>query len=101
MFRNYLQVAFRNLIKNPVPAIINIAGLVIGMTAFVLLIQYIRFELSYDNFHEKSDRIFRVQQDRYMVVLFNTGMPAGFNYNYDCKFSDHKNCKYKSGCFTT
>jgi putative ABC transport system permease protein len=77
MFRNYLQVAFRNLIKNPIPAIINILGLVIGMTAFVLLMQYIRFELSYDNFHEKSDRIFRIQQDRYNKGQLTTQWAAG------------------------
>jgi putative ABC transport system permease protein len=77
MLRNYLQVAFRNIFKNPVPAIINILGLVIGMAAFILIIQYIRFELSYDNFHEEWNRIFRIQQDRYNKGLITTQWAAG------------------------
>jgi putative ABC transport system permease protein len=47
------------------------------MTAFILIIQYIRFELSYDNFHEKGDRIYRIQQDRYNKGKLTTQWAAG------------------------
>jgi hypothetical protein len=64
MFRNYLLVAFRNLFRNRISSLVNIIGLAIGMAAFVLIIQYVRFELSYDKFHENEENIYRIQQDR-------------------------------------
>ena len=77
MLRNYLQVAIRSFLRNPISSAVNISGLVIGMTAFILIIQYIRFELSYDNFHKKGDRIFRIQQDRYNKGVITTQWAAG------------------------
>ena len=77
MFRNYLLVALRNLFINRISSLVNIIGLAIGMAPFVLIIQYARFELSYDNFHEKQDVIFRVQQDRYNQGEITTRWAAG------------------------
>ena len=77
MLRNYLLIAFRNLIKNRISSLVNILGLAIGMAAFVLIIQYVRFELSYDNFHENQDVIYRVQQDRYNKGELTTQWAAG------------------------
>ena len=77
MIKNNLLVAFRNLKKNLLPFIINILGLAIGMTAFILIIQYVRFELSYDDLHQKGDRIFRIQQDRYNKGELTTQWAAG------------------------
>ena len=77
MFRNYLLITFRNLIKNRISSIVNILGLAIGMAAFVLIIQYVRFELSYDDFHEKENVIYRVQQDRYNKGELTTQWAAG------------------------
>jgi putative ABC transport system permease protein len=77
MIINNLHVALRNLKKNLLPFIINILGLAIGMTAFILIIQYVRFELSYDDFHQKGDRIFRIQQDRYNKGKLTTQWAAG------------------------
>jgi putative ABC transport system permease protein len=65
MIKNYLLVAFRNLTKNKGFSFINIFGLAIGMAACLLILQYVTFELSFDNFHAKKDRVFRVTQDRY------------------------------------
>lgn len=64
MLKNYLKIAYRNLVKNKVFSLINILGLAIGMAACLLILQYVRFELSYDDFHEKADRIYRLQLDR-------------------------------------
>jgi len=64
MIKNYLLIAFRNLSKNKVFSFINIAGLAIGMAAGLLIIQYVAFELSYDTFQTKKDRVFRLSQDR-------------------------------------
>lgn len=77
MFRSYFLVAFRNLFRNRISSIVNILGLAIGMAAFVLIIQYVRFELSYDNFHEKEEVIFRIQQDRYNKGELTTQWAAG------------------------
>ena len=77
MFKNYILVAFRNLFRNRISSIVNILGLAFGMAAFVLIIQYVRFELSYDNFHENQASIFRVQQDRYNKGELTTQWAAG------------------------
>ena len=65
MIKNYLLIAFRNLKKNKAFSFINITGLAIGMAAGLLIIQYVSFELSFDTFHTKRDRVYRVTQDRY------------------------------------
>jgi putative ABC transport system permease protein len=63
MLRNYLKVAFRNLWKHKVFSFINVMGLTVGMTACFLIFLYVSFELSYDNFNTKSDRIYRLVTD--------------------------------------
>ncbi len=60
MFKNYLKIAFRNLIKNKVYSSINILGLAAGIACFILIGLYISFEFSFDNYHENSDSIYRV-----------------------------------------
>lgn len=77
MFRNYLLVALRNLLRNRISSLVNILGLAIGMAAFILIMQYVRFELSYDNFHENENQIFRIQQDRYDKGKLSTQWAAG------------------------
>ena len=60
MLRNYLKVAFRNLWKNKGFSGINIAGLAIGMASAILILLWMQNEVSYDDFHEKRDRIYEV-----------------------------------------
>ncbi len=57
MLKNYLKIAWRNLVQNKSHAIINILGLSIGMACCILIALYVNQELSYDRFHENSDRI--------------------------------------------
>jgi len=64
MFRNYLKIAWRNLVKNKMYSLINLTGLTVGMTCFILIALYIQFELSFDAHHEKADRIYRVAQQQ-------------------------------------
>jgi len=64
MFQNYLKTAFRNLKKTNLFSLINIFGLAIGMAAFLFILYYVNFEKSYDNFHENSDRIYRLRYER-------------------------------------
>ncbi len=63
MLRNNFKIAFRNLMKYKTFSFINISGLVLGITCCLLIMLYIQFELSFDSFHEKSDRIYRVYED--------------------------------------
>ncbi|MGC4035870.1 MAG: ABC transporter permease [Chitinophagaceae bacterium] len=63
MIKNYFKLAFRNLWKHRTFSFINIMGLTIGMTACFLIFLYISFELSYDSFNTKADRIYRVVSD--------------------------------------
>ncbi|MHA4807065.1 ABC transporter permease [Flavitalea flava] len=64
MFKNYLKVAIRNLLKRKVYTLINILGLATGMAVCMLIILFIGHELSYDHFQGNGDRIYRVVLDR-------------------------------------
>ncbi len=60
MIKNYFKIALRNLWKNKISSVINIAGLTTGLTCCLLMTLYLQHELSYDKFQEKGDRIVRV-----------------------------------------
>jgi len=77
MFKNYLLVAFRNLTKNKGFSFINIFGLAIGMAACLLILQYVNYELSFDNFQVKKDRVYRINQDRYNNGKLSTSWASG------------------------
>ncbi len=82
MFRNYMKIAFRNILKFKSYSLINIAGLALGMACFILIILYVQYEMSYDSYHNNSDRIFRlVREVEYMggsgkYYRANTGAPV-------------------------
>lgn len=60
MIKNYLKIAIRNLGKNKGSSFINIAGLSIGLACAMLIVLYVKDEVSYDRFHKNGDRIFRM-----------------------------------------
>ncbi|HKI44024.1 MAG TPA: ABC transporter permease, partial [Balneolales bacterium] len=61
MFRNYLKIAIRNLWRNKTITAIKLAGLIAGFTGVILIIAYVRFELSFDRFNTKASRIYRIE----------------------------------------
>jgi putative ABC transport system permease protein len=65
MIKNYFKTAWRNLAKYKIFSALNIAGLAIGMAACLLILQYVSFKLSYDQFHPNVKDIYRVANDRY------------------------------------
>src|SRR4051794_20764613 len=64
MFRNYFKVAVRNLLKRKIYTLINILGLATGLAVCLLIVLFIQNELSYDNFQQRGDLIYRVALDR-------------------------------------
>ncbi len=60
MLRNYIRTAFRNLWKYKFYSFINILGLAIGLACFLFILIYVKDELSYDRYHEKADRVYRL-----------------------------------------
>lgn len=60
MIRNFLKIGIRNLLKQRFYSIINITGLSVGIACCILIVMLVNFELSYDEYHEKSDRIYQV-----------------------------------------
>jgi putative ABC transport system permease protein len=63
MIKNYFKVSIRNLLRHKGYAFINILGLAVGIAASVLIFLYITNEMSYDKFHEKADRTYRIKAD--------------------------------------
>ncbi len=62
MLKNYLKIVLRNIGKQKSYAFINLAGLATGMACCMLILIYVYDELSYDKYHKKADRIFRITQ---------------------------------------
>lgn len=77
IFQNYLIIAYRNLRKRLGYSVINIFGLAVGMAVCLLILQYVSFELSYDNFFPNKENVFRIRQDRYDKGELSTQWVSG------------------------
>src|SRR6188474_2731832 len=85
MFKNYFKTAFRNLSRNRNYTIINIAGLAVGIAVCMMIFIIIQFQTSFDDFHAKKDRIYRVLTEYHHADAVNIAygkdvpfpMPAG------------------------
>jgi putative ABC transport system permease protein len=87
MLKNYLKIAFRNLLKFKTYSLINITGLAVGVAACILILLYVKDELSFDKYNLKADRIYRVYtagkltgRDLDMIV---TPAPLGQTFVHD------------------
>jgi len=79
MFKNYFKTSLRYIRSYKGYSLINILGLVVGLTCFILIMLYVQFELSFDNFHKNKDRIYRVihrSNDYYMGSNYFAVSPA-------------------------
>lgn len=83
MLFNYLKIAYRNLIKNPLFSFINIFGLALGMALFLLILQYVKFEFSYDTYHKNHEDIVRLSYSKikdgeraFNSILTYSGVPS-------------------------
>src|SRR3954470_19586781 len=79
MFKNYFKTAFRSLSRNMNYTIINIAGLAVGIAVCVMIFIIIQFQTSFDNFHSKKDRIYRVLTEYHHAdaanIFYGKGVP--------------------------
>ena len=90
MLRNYIKTAFRNLGRRKNYTIINIAGLAAGIAICLVLFIVIRYEVSFDDYHEKKDRIYRVLTEYHHAdapdIFYGRGipypMPEGLKANF-------------------
>lgn len=73
MIRNYLKTACRNLLRHKTFSVINILGLAAGLTCCLLIFIFVADEYSYDHFHQKKDRIYRVE---YLIQDFDLARVA-------------------------
>jgi len=63
MLKNYLITTFKYLQKHKTFFVINVVGLTLGLTVSFLALLYVKFEMSYDSYHQNADHIFRVVTD--------------------------------------
>src|SRR5437762_2687587 len=77
MIKNYFKIAWRNMKRHKAYSGINILEIAIGIAACLLILQYVSYELSYENFQVNKDRIYRVRQDRFDKGKISTQWAAG------------------------
>src|ERR1700760_4185318 len=79
MFKTYIKLAYRNLIKEKAYSIINVLGLTIGLASSILILLWVQNELSYDRFHKNAGQIYRIASDfgDSKTAANSAGMPAG------------------------
>ncbi len=78
MFKNYLKIAFRNIVRHKAFAAINIIGLSIGMACSIFILLWVQNELSYDRFHKNANEIYRITANAgdFQAAVNCAGMPA-------------------------
>jgi putative ABC transport system permease protein len=77
MLRNYFKVAIRSLLKNKLTSAVNLLGLALGLTCVILTFAFVRYEMSFDRFHDESDRIYRIASQYKDLQISNTPPPLG------------------------
>ncbi|MBO3698536.1 ABC transporter permease [Roseivirga sp. E12] len=83
MVKNYLKMAWRNLLKHKGHTAINVFGLAVGMACFLLILFYVKDESSFDKFHKDYDRVYRITEvnysdggDNYLANAYSAIGPA-------------------------
>ncbi|NCC73848.1 MAG: ABC transporter permease [Sphingobacteriia bacterium] len=108
MLINYLKSALRNTAKNKFHSLLNLLGLAIGLAAFIFIILWVQNEVSYDKYHEKAGRIYRIESDftisgkhdQFAIVPIPMGPALKLEFpevETFCRFSDLGNTLIKYG----
>ena len=77
MFRNYIKLAVRNLSHQKVFSIINITGLAVGLASSLTILLWVQDEMSYDKFHSKADRTYRITAAASGLKIVLVPVPVG------------------------
>ncbi|WP_138477514.1 ABC transporter permease [Dyadobacter bucti] len=91
MIRNYFKIAFRNLRQNKAYAIINVSGLMLGITCAMLIFMLVKYHLGFDRFHSKSDHIYRIVTEMHRDDIAYVGSvpsPLGKVFRNDYTFAE-------------
>src|SRR6478609_11081924 len=88
MLINYLLVAIRNIRRNITYSFINVFGLSLGIASCLLIFLLVRNELSYDTFHKKADRTYRVTMN---ALDFNPSVSMVVTHNLRTAFPELEN----------
>jgi putative ABC transport system permease protein len=77
MIKHYIIIACRNLWRNKLHSVLNILGLATGVTCFILILLFVKYELSYDKFNKYADRIYRIAVNGMLgnTEVHQTGTP--------------------------
>jgi putative ABC transport system permease protein len=77
MLKNYFKIAFRNMRRNKSYALTNVLGLALGIASAVLIFGLVRYHLSFDAYHSKADRVYRITTEFHGEELsYNTGVTS-------------------------
>ena len=76
MFLNYLKTAFRMMVRQKLPAFINITGLAVGLASALFIFMYIYDEIQYDKYHEHRETVFRVIGNTFRHTEYSSSQPA-------------------------
>ena len=98
MLRNYLKIAWRNILKQKVFSIINIIGLTIGLSAAFVIGLMIYYDTTFDNFHKDGNRIYRVVTD--LKSTEDTWKIPGVTLALEDAIKDNSNFETVSGFYT-
>lgn len=92
IFKNYLTIVFRNLKKQKTYSIINISGLALGLSVFLLIALWGTHEIGYDRFHEKAPFIYRVNEIRHFPddVKYSSRTPGPLSQVLKDRFPEVK-----------
>ncbi len=72
MLHNYFKIAFRNILRNKVYSFINIFGLTLGIACFMLILLWVKDEITFNDYHKNIDRIFRVMEFQHYADRIGT-----------------------------
>jgi putative ABC transport system permease protein len=60
MFKHHLKIIYRNILSNKLHSVLNIAGLAVGISSFILILLYVNHELTFDRFHKNFNNIYKL-----------------------------------------
>ena len=99
MFKNYLKIAWRNLVRQRFNSLINLVGLSVGMAAAVFIFLWVKNELTFDNYHPDAKQVYLVKNSQLEVVPFLLGEAAKTQLPEVLEMTQLRTMKYENPYF--